>query len=67
MWRAESGSIGLHLPRDLSQGVLAEFMGPYDSYPVWHFRSPLHVLKAFDDPRLAANFRRRVEHLRPLF
>jgi hypothetical protein len=24
------------------------------------------VLKGFDDPRMASNFRRRVEHLRPL-
>ena len=66
VWRAGAGAVGLHLPRDLGQGVLRAYLAPYEHFPVWHFRSPVHVLSAFDSPQQAAAFRRRVEHLRPL-
>lgn len=67
VWRASGpGSVGLDLPRDLSQGMLRSYLAPYEHLPVWHFKSPLRVLRAFDSPQQAAAFRRRVEHLRPL-
>ena len=31
-------TFALALPQDLSQGLLAAYLAPYDHYPVWHFR-----------------------------
>lgn len=38
VWRAGEGAIGLTLPQDLSQGMLAAYLKPYDHIPVWHFK-----------------------------
>ncbi|KAI8466915.1 MAG: hypothetical protein J3K34DRAFT_482887 [Monoraphidium minutum] len=51
---ALAGGPGLLLPQGLGQAALAAALSNYSHYP------------GFDDPRLAASFKRRVDHLRPL-
>ncbi|GBF97410.1 hypothetical protein Rsub_09576 [Raphidocelis subcapitata] len=63
-WDAPSGGVALRIPRDLQQGVLLQALAPYAHHPVWHFTTPLRVLKGFDDPRAAAAVQRRIDHLR---